>query len=269
MPELPDVEIFRKRFARAAKGRTLDKVEIFEKRMLRGTTPSELIHALAGRQVVDTMRHGKHLLTRLDSGTIIELHFGMSGTLEIVPKENGLPKYTVMSLTLDNGGKVAITSQRKLGYIALARSIEEVIRSRELGPDALDPALDGNALRERLGSARGTLKSALMDQSKLAGIGNVYSDEILFRAHLHPKLRIGDLKPQDFDRLLDAIRSVLREAIKLEIPAEGAEGRAPDDWLLAHRGEGGRCPRCGGRLGTLKVSGRTAYYCPSCQGSAA
>lgn len=265
MPELPDVEIFRRQLDGHAKDRTIAQAQVLDERLLEDVTPQQLIDALAGRRIVATRRHGKHLLAELDEGRFLVLHFGMSG--EILPLEDGseIPKYTALHLRFDDGNGLAVTSRRRLGHIGLAADAEGFAGAHDLGPDALDPALDGATFREALGSPRGAIKSALMDQSKLAGIGNIYADEILFRARLNPATHVGDLGDEDIGNLLGTIREVLKEAVERDILSEFEHDSLPQDWLLAHREKGGTCPRCGTKLQISRVGGRTGYFCPSCQ----
>ena len=116
-----------------------------------------------------------------------------------------------------------------------------------------------------LGSQRSTLKSALVDQARIAGIGNVYADEILFQARLHPAALIGDLDRGQLESLYQTMARVLRQAIGRSLMAEGPAGAFPDDWLSGHRERAGHCPRCGSLLATLRTGGRTGYFCPRCQ----
>jgi len=190
----------------------------------------------------------------------------MSGSLEVVAAGESLPVSTVLSLSLDDADRIAVTSRRKLGHIALVESVEAFTRSNNLGPDALDPSLDSEWFRNAFESKRGSLKSALMDQGTIAGIGNIYSDEILFQSGIHPKTQIGRIRAEDLDRVFATLRSVLRKAIDRSITTEDLDNVPPKCWLLAQRTKGGRCPRCGELLQTTKVGGRTAYYCGSCQG---
>jgi formamidopyrimidine-DNA glycosylase len=267
MPELPDVEIFRQRFERAARGRTISEVRVLVNRLLDRVTPKKLTRALVGQRVVAAKRHGKHLFVELDDGSVLALHFGMTGEIAPLPKDRQPPRYTALHLVFDDGTSIAFTSRRRLGHVGLAKTAEAYIRSHDLGPDALDPKLDLQSFQAGLGSRRRVIKSALMDQSKLAGIGNIYSDEILFQAGLNPKRLIGDLGPPDTEGLFKAMRHVLQTAIKQGILAEEIEGAVPEDWLLPHRGKGCHCPRCGARLQATKIGGRTAWFCPSCQPS--
>jgi formamidopyrimidine-DNA glycosylase len=265
MPELPDVEIYRRRLEEHAMKRSFTEARIFDERLLDQVTARQLKQALVSHRIVATKRHGKCLLVELDDGSLLTLHFGMTG--DIVPLREGqdLPRYTVLQLLFNDRTGIAITSRRKLGHIGLTKNMEVFTKSQGLGVDALDPALDRTSFRAALGSARSAIKSALMDQSKLCGIGNIYSDEILFQAGLNPRKQVGNLDASEIDGLFKTVRRVLQEAIRRGVLSEGFEGAVPGGWLLAHRERGGRCPRCGEVLQTSNIAGRTAYFCASCQ----
>lgn len=138
------------------------------------------------------------------------------------------------------------------------------VEAEGLCPDALDSRLDRAAFREMLAGRRGMVKSALTGQSLIAGIGNIYGDEMLFQAAIHPKAAARELDEQQANALYRAMRHVLRLAIERQADPE----RLPRSWLLPHRREGERCPRCGGSIERVKVSRRTGYFCPACQGRA-
>lgn len=265
MPELPDVETFRRRFDAQALGRTIANAHILDDRLLEGVTSRRLSQALSGHRVASTSRHGKYLFAELDNGASLVLHFGMTG--DIVPLERGkdAPRYTVLHIIFDDSATIAVTSQRKLGRIALAKDKSQFIKGQNLGPDALDSTLDAEAFREALGSPRSAVKSALMDQTKISGIGNIYSDEILYQAGIHPKMRVGEIGEKKAARLFETTHQVLEKAIESGVPSEGFEEKLPKTWLLLHREKGAKCPRCGGPVRTIKTGGRTAYFCSSCQ----
>ena len=265
MPELPDVEIFRRRLDEAAAGRRITDAKVRDARLLEGISARELERRLVGRRIQTTQRHGKHLIAMLDDGSALVLHFGMTGTLETSAEGGITPQYEVLHIGLERGGWASVTSRRKLGHIWLTGNIRTFLQDHEQGPDALAQALNVKAFSAALGSTRSTLKAALMDQARIAGIGNIYSDEILFQMRLHPLTLVGDLDPDQLDELYRTTTRVLRQAIARGVMAEGPASAFPGDWLSSHREKGGRCPRCRTPLETLKSGGRTAYFCPRCQ----
>jgi formamidopyrimidine-DNA glycosylase len=259
MPELPDVELYRRYLDATSLHQPFDHVEVEALRVLEDTTPQALGRRLKGHRLEDTRRHGKYLFATLDSGGALVLHFGMTGRLEYSRKAHDPPRHTACLFHFGNGGQLAYVAPRKLGHVALTDSPAHFIEDRALGPDALE--IDWDTFRAAAGKRRGGVKSWLMDQQRIAGIGNVYSDEILFQAGIHPKQAVRDLDDDELRDLHRAIREVLTAAIEAKADPE----HMPPGFLLPHRGEGGRCPRCRTGVKKIRASGRTAWYCPACQ----
>ncbi|HSY88657.1 MAG TPA: DNA-formamidopyrimidine glycosylase family protein [Verrucomicrobiae bacterium] len=265
MPELPDVENDRRLLDRQARRKIIRAVEVVDDRALRKLSPAEFKRRTVGRRIVSSRRHGKHLLVALDKGGWITLHFGMTGALLPRASQGEAPAFTRLRLELSGGGSLYYTDPRRLGHIGLAEDADQFIAAEKLGPDALDPKLTAARFRTLVEAARGNAKSVLMDQSRIAGIGNTYGDEILFQARLHPELPIRHLDAGDVTRLYRAMRRVLKEAITRGAGSENFVDHLPASFLLRHRHPGGRCPRCGGPIALLRIAGRAAYYCPHCQ----
>jgi formamidopyrimidine-DNA glycosylase len=265
MPELPDVETFRRRLDEAASGRRITDAKVLDARLLDGITARDLERRLVGRRIRSTERHGKHLIAELDDRSALILHFGMTGTIETSARGAEAPRFGVLHIGLGKGRWASVTSRRKLGHIWLTGDVAAFLKEHGQGPDALARALDAEAFATALGSKRSALKSALMDQARIAGIGNIYADEILFQAKLHPLTPVGDLGGDQIKTLYQTTVKVLRQAIARSLVAEGPGDAFPGNWLSGHRGPGGRCPRCGTLLATLRSGGRTGYFCPRCQ----
>lgn len=260
MPELPDVEVFKRYLEATALHKTITAVQIRDAGILKGISPLKLSRTLTQRQLKATRRHGKHLLVKLDQGPWLTLHFGMTGYLKYFKDMVQDPEHDRLRLSFDNGFHLAYVCQRKLGAVGLADEVESFIEAKHLGPDALNLGLEG--FRQALQGKRGTVKSFLMNQKYLAGIGNVYSDEILFQSNLHPQSKVNELAAKTVARLFRALKNVLHKAIE----AQADPGQVPDSFLLPHRWGNGICPRGHGDLHKVTVSGRSAYYCPVCQG---
>ena len=265
MPELPDVEIFRRRLDDAATGRRITDAKVLDARLLDGISARELERRLVGRRIRRTERHGKHLIAGLDDGSALILHFGMTGTIETSAEDAAAPKYEVLHIGLRKDRWASVTSRRKLGNIWLTSDVATFLKDHSQGPDALAKTLDADAFGTALVAKRSALKAALMDQARIAGIGNIYADEILFQARLHPLTQVGDLERDQLERLYQTTIRVLLQAIARSVMAEGPASAFPDDWLSAHREPGGRCPRCRALLATIKTGGRTGYFCSRCQ----
>lgn len=259
MPELPDVEAFRRHLSAGSLQRPIARVEVVDPYLLRDTSRQRLGRALKRTTLVGTRRHGKHLFAETSGGGWLVLHFGMTGFLRHCAEDAPRPEHTRFVLHFDDGSLLAFADQRKLGFVSYTTDADEFLRARDLGPDAL--RLSYAELRDLLRARRGALKSALMDQSLISGIGNIYSDEILFQARLAPKRGAADLDAGEYRRLHRQLRRVLQLAAD-----RGADpDRLPDSWLLLHREDGAPCPRSNGHVRKFTMSGRGAFHCPACQ----
>ena len=260
MPELPDVEAFRRRVASAAVHQTIRHVELSAPEMLKGMSARDLRARLEGHRIKAARRYGKHLLLEIGDGGWLDLHFGMSGFPQYVEAGAPRPRFTRMVLDLDHG-QLAYVVPRRIGRIALMDSLDQLIEGKGLGPDALDPKLTFDRFRQ-LATGRGAVKCWLMDQSQIAGIGNVYSDEILFQARIDPRRRVGDLSENELRRLYDTLHAVIAGALA----CDADPARLPSDWLLTSRRAGLPCPgTCKGRIQRMELCGRSAYVCTECQ----
>jgi formamidopyrimidine-DNA glycosylase len=261
MPELPDVETFRRYVDATSLHQKIAAVDIDAPRMLQGVSKKRLISALTGKAFRETARHGKFLFVRFDSAAWLVLHFGMTGYLDYFKGKGDLAAEPRLQIHFTNDHHLAGVWQRRLGRIGLAEAPAAFAEQEGLGPDALDPAIDVETFGDMFRRKGGSVKSALMDQAFLAGIGNIYSDEMLFQAGLDPRHRAKSL---DDGQLADLHRAMLH-VLKVAIDRQADPGRMPDSWLLPARDKDGTCPRCGGPLERIKVAGRTAWLCPECQ----
>lgn len=258
MPELPDVETFGRYLSATALHQKLADVRVQHQRVLVGVSASRLKRTLKGLRFEQTDRHGKYLFVWTDSEPILLLHFGMTGFLQY-EKDRTPGAHDRVLFDFDNGYTLAYVCLRLLGEVSVTDSIEQYVNEHDLGPDAL--AVDADELTETLQKSRATIKSCLMNQKLIAGIGNVYSDEILFHSRLAPQRRGRSLSRSQAKQLHRRMRHVLEMAVE----RQADPARMPSSWLLSHRDEGASCPRCDGRIEKTKVAGRSAYWCPKCQ----
>lgn len=258
MPELPDVEGFREVLRSCAKGRVVRRVEVRDTGVLHGVSARRLRDALEGRRFTEPRRHGKWLLAHTGGPTLL-LHFGMTGRLLCARPEDAPEPYDRVLFTVARDRQLRYRDQRKLRGLWLADTDEDVVRllARQ-GPDALSVGRED--FEAALSGRRGGVKTALTDQSVLAGLGNLLADEILWRAGLHPTIRADSLSEPDRDRLYTQMRRTLRSALPT--------GRVPPraSWLTGHRDDPDPvCPRCGTHLRRSRVGGRGTVWCPRCQ----
>jgi formamidopyrimidine-DNA glycosylase len=261
MPELPDVEVNRRYLESTSLHQAVAEVHVDRVRVLNGTSPQQLGAVLHGKCFEGAVRHGKHLLVHVEGGPCLHLHFGMTGRLAYRATDSDAPEHTRASFVFDNGYVLLFDNQRLLGEISLVDSVQRFVQERDLGPDALDAGMD--VFVGKLKGRGGMVKSGLMHQPTLAGIGNAYSDEILFQARLHPRTPLDDLGDDHLADLHGHAVAVLETAID----AHADPDALPAGYLLPHRRPGASCPRCGTEVDTVDVSGRAGYFCSSCQAS--
>lgn len=258
MPELPDVETFRRYLDATSLHRTVDTVGLLDEGLLGDADAEDVRGALQDRELSETSRHGKYLFAHSDDSAWLVLHFGMTGRL--VAFETGeAPEHARLLLDFEDGRHLAYLNQRTFGSIDLADAPASFVERHDLGPDALE--LDRSAFEEALQGRRGGVKSTLMDQSVIAGIGNVYADEICFQTGVRPETRLPALDEDLLRSLHRTMRRVLRTAVDRRADPDGL----PRSWLLPRRREGAPCPRCDGEIVKTTVAGRPTYLCPSCQ----
>ena len=257
MPELPDVEGFRRYLSRYAAGRRVEGVRVLDRTMLRNSSPQAVDRALRGRRLEQPRRHGKWLIVPA-GGPLLLMHFGMTGRLAWYGDEAS-PLHRHDRVVLDlAGGRLGYRNMRKFGGVWLASDADEAGSvTGPLGPDAAD--LDRDRLAELLDRRRGSIKAALMDQRLLAGVGNLLADEILWRARIHPRAGVQRLSAERIDRLHAELDRTIRESNR--------HARIPrlEGWLTGVRDDLGPCPRCGTRTRRATVAGRTTCWCPRCQ----
>jgi formamidopyrimidine-DNA glycosylase len=272
VPELPEVETIRRAMAPVLEGALLQHVDIRDPRLVRPFDPTIVAGELVGERVSSVGRRGKYLIVRFDSGRALLIHLRMTGSLRHA-ESGGLADgpHTRAVLRLDNGSDVAYRDVRRFGTWELFEQGElgPYLRER-LGPEPLG-SLSAAGLGRRLEGRRASLKSALLDQRTIAGLGNIYVDEALWHSRLHPLRRAGSLVPDELARLHRAIRRVLR----LGIARQGSTLRdyalpGGDSGSMQHEfrayGRGGEsCDRCRATLERIVVGGRTTTFCPSCQ----
>jgi|Deesub1362B_J571_1020462.scaffolds.fasta_scaffold00044_28 formamidopyrimidine-DNA glycosylase len=254
MPELPDVERFRRYVQARCLRQRIRQLRVLAPDVL-DTDPGTFRRALQGRSFLGTARHGKYLFLALSGGGFLLMHFGMTGRPLFLRRPASLGPHVRVVFFFQDGSALCYLSQRKLGRLGLAPSVEAFVRAKALGPDAL--RVGWAEFRQIFAGLRGRLKPQLMNQHHVAGLGNVYTDEVLFQAGLHPLRALEGLAEQELMGLHGRMKEVLRAATRARRP--------PPDWLMGHRRPGARCPHCGEPLEVLRLGGRSTYLCPRMQ----
>lgn len=261
MAELPDVERWKRHLDATALNREVEDIDLMKPEMLEGVSGQRLRERLKRASFDRTERRGEYLFAKLGKDEWLLLHLGLTGRLACLKGGQATPDDTGFLIRFADGRRVACFGQRSPGRVGLVESPDSFAQQRRLGPDPLLPGLSLAAFRDMLSGRRGPVKAALMDQRFIAGIGNLYSDEMLFQAGIHPAAEARALSGAQTAALYAAMARVLHIAIGR--PADRKQ--PPASWLLPHRTKDGACPRCNARLGQLAVAGHNAYFCPRCQ----
>jgi formamidopyrimidine-DNA glycosylase len=257
-PELPEVERARALLEARALGRRVVAVHDGDTWVCRPHAPGEIAAAMRGVTLTAARRRGKAIWLETDGGDgpVLGIHLGMAGRIVVDDAEAGDPRsetergdprrWDRFALTFDDGGRLALRDARRLGRVRLEPDLDGV------GPDAAQ--IGRVAFRERVGRSSAAIKARILDQSVLAGVGNLLADEALWRARIDPRRPAQTLAVDDLDRLRRAVRAATRDAIRL--------GGVHTGRIVPFRGPGGHCPRCGAEMQRATVGGRTTWWCP-------
>lgn len=257
MPELPEITLFRNYVRETSLKKTIKKIDFPETSILQAPA-GHFKKELVGKKFKTAERLGKYLLLSTTGNSALIFHFGMTGKLEYYTNQDP-PKYSKMILYFEDDYRLAFTCRRKLGKIYLAEDAQSFQEENELGPDALE--ISEKEFLDLLKEKTGSIKAVLTDQHVISGIGNVYSDEMLYQCKIHPKKKTDAISEKDKKKLYKMMKQVLEKAID----KEGVRKDLPENWIIQHRKEGADCPKCDGKVKKIKVGGRSTYFCPACQ----
>jgi formamidopyrimidine-DNA glycosylase len=261
MPELPEVENRLLYFRRTALGQCVERVIVTAPGMIKSSGARGFANKLRGRCFASAYRRGKYLIITLDDGHLLILHFGMGGDLSYYDSPDDRPEFTRIEFIFASHKRLAFTCPRKICRVMLADDVMEIPALRDMGPEpdakAFSLAYLGRLIEE---SPSRQIKPLLMDQKKIAGVGNIYADEILFEAQVRPDRRASSLNEEEIKRIHRETRRVLKRAIRT-----GGDETFPSDFLVSRNARGARCKTCGHPIESKKIGGRTAYFCPDCQ----
>jgi len=273
MPELPEVEVVRHSLEPKLRGSRILRV-------VAGAHPADVVqvplqdlaHAVERRRIVGLSRRGKTLLLELDSGALVTVHLGMTGELTLAKPGEPYPRHHHLSLVLDQGRELRYRDVRRFGRIGLVRPGEREQFERRLGPEPFAPELTPETFHRRLHQRRRAIKALLLEQSFIAGIGNIYADEALFRAGIYPGRPAGSLSLKETNQLLASLREVLAEAIARRgttirdyRDGLGRPGENQAFLRIYGRAPGSPCPLCGSTIQRITIAQRGTTFCPRCQ----
>lgn len=269
MPELPEVETIRRQLAPVVEGRRIDEVEVLDPRWSEPAPPWEIANAITGRRIDRLARRGKYLVWELSGDVHLVMHLRMTGNLLYTDDA----RFARVRIRLDDGGTVVFADQRRFGtgVVLLGSDARDDYFASRLGVEPLSTDFTADHIRELARGRRAPAKAFLLNQERIAGVGNIYADEALFIARIHPLRPIGTLRGKQFDELRAAVVEVLEAGIDARGATiddfrhtDGASG-AFQDRFLVHLREGEQCPRCGTTIKKIRAAGRGTYLCPRCQ----
>ncbi|MDD1747617.1 MAG: DNA-formamidopyrimidine glycosylase [Methanomassiliicoccales archaeon] len=258
MPELPEVEMARRYLEECCKGRRIERVKVLDEGILRAVARGAFAKAVQGRKVMGAGRHGKQLFIDL-GGICLTVHLGMTGGLVMLEGGEKPPTHTRVMFAFEDATSLAYDDPRKFGAIGLSSSVADFVMTHKLGPDAL--SISKREFMARAQRSRRAIKSLLIDQHVIAGVGNLYADESLFQAKVHPLMSADQLSQAAIERIWVEVRRVLKASIAVDTDFRSL----PEGFLLSNRVADRPCPRRNGALRAIKVGGRTTIFCPTCQ----
>jgi formamidopyrimidine-DNA glycosylase len=272
VPELPEVETIRRGLEPFVVGRRIERAAIRDARLTRPFDPDVVAHELEGETITGLDRRGKYLVFCFETGRVLLVHLRMTGNFRVVPGEGDDGTHDRAVLRLDNGSDVIYRDIRRFGTWLLVEPGElGPYLAERLGDEPLEDAFRTAALATRLAGRRAPIKAALLDQRTVAGLGNIYADEALWRARVHPLRTARELDRSE----VRALHRALRESLRMGIARQGAtlsnystpdgqRGRMQEEFKVYGRA-GEPCPRCGAPIEKIRAAGRGTHYCPSCQ----
>jgi formamidopyrimidine-DNA glycosylase len=269
VPELPEVEITINELRPFVIGRKISLAEVFTERTIAQPIASEFSRQIAGQTIQAVARRGKFLVFELDGGWFWIVHLRMTGSMLLKPAGQNENKFLRVLVSLDNQTAINFRDPRRFGKMWLVKDIAEVVG--KLGIEPLTVEFSSSVLTSILKRKGIPVKSLLLDQTLIAGIGNMYADEALYQARIHPQRPANSLRHSEIVRLHSAIQSVLHQGIENKGAStdsfyrpDGVRGAAHLQFKVAHR-KGAQCPRCGGTIERIVVGQRGTFYCPKCQ----
>ncbi len=272
MPELPEVETIRRDLDKELKGRKILRLKFYDWAKMLKPSPDEVARAIEGKKIRDFGRRAKLLLMHLDNGTTIAIHLKLSGQIFLRKPTDPPDKFTHIILEFDKGEELRFNDLRKFGFMKVIKDRVELDKLlAEFGPEPFTKGFNLVSFKNVVTKSSRAIKTVIMDQQKISGVGNIYADEALWRAKIHPEKIAEKLTENNLKDLYDAILYVLKQGIAdrgtsvdryLDIYAEKG-GHAKN--LKVFRLDGEPCPRCGTEIRKIRVGGRGTHFCPNCQ----
>jgi formamidopyrimidine-DNA glycosylase len=273
VPELPEAEAIVRGLRSTVVGERIRRTRVLHADVLRQPRRTFGPH-LRGRQIVAVQRRGKNVIHRLDDDSVLAVNLGMTGRLlpfSKPPRGAARPTHAAVRFSFGSGGTLIFDDQRRFGTVEHLTAGAWQDRSRRMGPEPLDPFFTAKLLHQALSRSRSPVRSWLLDQRRIAGVGNIYAAEVLHLAGVHPLRRANEVTASEARRLREGLKQVLQDAIDHGGTTirdyRDAEGKAGNHarWLRVYGREGQPCHACGASVARVVLSRRSAYFCPGCQ----
>lgn len=258
MPELPEVRQFLTYWQEVVSGQIIRDIVSWDAVVV--TDAEEvLVEKFRGKVFTQFERVGKNMFTGTEDGHWLYFHFGMTGDFEMFQTGDLPPRFARFGVFFENGTAIAFLDARKFGRVSIIDSPSAFLAARSIGPDAMEVTWD--QFRDIFAAKKGKIKAALLDQSLIAGVGNIYADEMLFQSGIHPEALLEKVGPRRMKKLYEAMRRAMAQSITYDTPAADI----PQGFFITQRNSKGICPSCGSPIREGKVGGRTTYFCSKCQ----
>ncbi len=276
MPELPEVETIKRSLEESVTNTTVQKVDVYLPKIIKEPSATEFVELLRGKTITSISRRGKYLLIQLSGDLVMVVHFRMTGKFIYCRPGEKIPKHTHLTIALDNERELRYVDTRKFGRFHLVEGdhLGQISGLNSLGIEPLDERLTRDYLKKHLKFRRAKIKPLLLNQRLIAGIGNIYADEILHAARIHPERLACTLNARETANLYLSIKRIIREGIKYNgtsirdyVDSNGRLGKF-QNYLSVYNREGKQCAKCGSTITRKKIAGRSTYFCPSCQKAA-
>lgn len=254
MPELPEVNTYQKYFDTAARNKLIREVEVQDDYIIKDLNGAAFREKLRGQTFSGSYRRGKYLFGELDNGHHLLLHFGMSGDLKLYNEPEEAPKHERFHFAFESGERLGFDCPRKFARIRYIEDLQAYLKEKKLGPDALNE-LEWKTFQEIRQGKKGTLKGFLLNQRYLAGVGNLYADEICYQCRIHPASRVDRLPEKKWKEVFEKMKDILQTAVD----RDAYYRHYPDDWFWKWREEGAEAPD-GSTIEKTEVAGRTTYF---------
>ena len=254
MPELPEVNTFQQYFDKTALKQKIIEVQVHDDKIIRNTTGDDFEEKLTGRTFVSSYRRGKYLFGKLDNNHHVLFHFGMTGDLKYYEDESEQPRHERFVFIFGNGFRLGFDCPRKFARILYLENLEDYIEKVGLGEDAL--VISETAFFEKMEGRKTSIKGFLLNQKLLAGVGNLYADEILYQTKIHPASKVNALKPRHKKAIFKSMKDILTTAVNRAADYKDY----PDDWFFQWRVEGQKAPKGKSIVSIEKIAGRTTYF---------